>query len=99
MSQYLRSIVYKGTFDGDEVEVQLKPLQFKDALKFQGKGPEDIARLLTELLGEYVQEVRGLKTADGSPVTREELLGSSYFSPLLVNVGLELVQRASVANP
>ena len=99
MSQYLRSIVYKGTFDGDEVEVVLRPLQFKDAIKFQGKSGTEVGALITDLLVDYVQEVRGLKTADGSSVTREELLGSSYFAPLLINVGLELVQRASVANP
>lgn len=99
MSQYLRSIVYKSTFDGDEVEVVLRPLQFKDALKFRGLDSEAVASALMEILPGYVQEVRGLRAADGTAVTLAELLNSSYFTPLLVNVGLELVTRAAISNP
>jgi hypothetical protein len=99
VGNFLRSIVYKGTFDGDEVEITLRPLQFKDALRFRGLEAESIAQTLMEVLPEYITEVKGLRAADGSAVTREELLSSSYFTPVLVNAGLELVQNASVKNP
>jgi len=99
VSSYLRSIVYKGSFDGDEVEVVLRPLQFKDAIKFRGMDNEAVPGALMDLLPEYLTEVKGLRAADGSVVTREELLGAAYFAPLLAAAGMELIQHAVIKNP
>lgn len=99
MSRYIRQVVYKGEFDGDQVEVVMRPLQFKDALAFQGRPPEEIGRTIAGLLRDYVVEVRGLFAADNTPVTKEEFLDSAYFTQVLISASLELVQRATVPNP
>jgi hypothetical protein len=52
-----------------------------------------------DLLPEYLTEVKGLRAADGSVVTREELLGAAYFAPLLAAAGMELIQHAVIKNP
>jgi hypothetical protein len=99
VSHYLRNVIYRGQFDGDTVEVVLLPLRFKDALRFRGLEGDAVTALLLELLPVYVQEVRGLVAADGTVIGKDELLGSSYFAPLLVLIGLELVQHATPSNP
>ena len=105
MSGYQRKLTFKGTFDGDQVEVDLRPLEFGDLLTVRSArqaspGDDEItARTLIELYPKYILEVRGLTSADGTAVTKEELVGSSYFGALSMTVASFLVSKASVQNP
>ena len=99
MSQYLRNIVHKETFDGDEVTMTLKPLEFVDALKFRGLEGQAVADVLRDIMPRYILEVKGLRAADGTEVTKEDVVTASYFSKLVISAGLELAKRAQPANP
>jgi hypothetical protein len=100
VSGYLRNVIYKGSFDGDEVEVVMRPLELGDALRLR-KLPEDAdqAEVLADLLKRYAVSVKGIRAADGSDVTLEEMLGGSYFASVIASAAMELVTRASPKSP
>ena len=99
MSGYVRQVTYKETFDGDAVEVVMRPLTQQDAMGLRGGDAEGMADKLRALVGNYVVELRGLRAADGTEVTKEELATNAYFLPLALNAAMELVKKASVQNP
>jgi hypothetical protein len=100
VSGYLRNIIYKGSFDGDSVEITMKPVTLGETLDMQGKTTErDIAESLVPLVREHTVSITGLKAADGMDVSIAEVFGSAYFTSLVLAAGMELLKNAAPKNP
>lgn len=103
MSQYVRSIVVKRQFQGDNVTVSFKPVKFVDALKFKNIDTstlkEDEVPAIFDRLKAYVEHLSGLHADDGSDVTVDELFSQHYFFDLLLDVLTEWISRGTPRNP
>lgn len=105
MSKFIRSIKEVYSFDGDKVEVTLKPILFEDTLRFhslQGETDEQrmfsVAKLFSEILPKYVEKF-DLKDAEGASISVEDLCSFSYFNPLLIEIGSTLIGSGTPKNP
>lgn len=105
MSNYIRSIKEVYDFDGDKVEVILKPILFEDVLRFHSLDSEEdesrvtaAQRLFADILPKYIDRF-DLKAKDGSDVTVTELCTVAYFTPLVVQIGSALMKSGAVQNP
>lgn len=105
MSKYIRSIKEVYDFDGDKVEVVLKPILFEDTLRFHSldKGDDyerlmSCSKLFSEILPKYIESFN-LKAADGTAVTIEELCTAQYFTALVVQIGSDLIKSGTPQNP
>jgi hypothetical protein len=103
VSEYVREIIVKRQFQGDNVTVVLKPVKFSDALKFSNL---DVAKLSVAELGPMVQDMKGyitkldgLKAHDASDVTADEMFESAYFAELVTDVLTEWIGRGLPSNP
>lgn len=107
MSGFLRNIVLTREFDGDEVKMVLTPLTLEEVLvtnalsREPGQDPRtaDIAKMLAPIIEKHLISIEGLRAADGSLVTKEEMLGNAYFTKLVVEGGMELLKHAYPRNP
>lgn len=107
MSGFLRNIVLAKTFDGDEVSMVLTPLTLEEVLMTSAlsKGPDqnpstsDVAKVVTPIVQKHLVSVTGLRAADGTEVTIQELLANAYFTRLVVDAGMELLSHAYPRNP
>lgn len=112
MSNYVRRSKFESDFDGDHVTVYLKPLKREDALRFSliktievvGKKEKSVdmrefIALAAEVLPRYIDEMTGLKSSDGTPVTVEEMVRDIYFSSLVAEIAWSLVAAGSPPDP
>lgn len=100
MSGYLRNIVHKQEFDGDEVVLTMTPVTLGETLSMQGKVTEtEVAEALVPMVERHLVTLSGLKAADGTDVSKEEFLRSAYFTRLVVAAGVELLTNANPRNP
>ena len=100
MSAYLRNIKYKGSFDGDAVEIVMTPISLAETLDMQSKTSErEVAESLGPMVQKHLVSITGLKAADGTDVSTEDFFGSAYFTRLLVAAGMELLTNAAPKNP
>jgi hypothetical protein len=102
VSGFLRNIVMTKTFDGDEVTMVMSPLTLGEVLSTSAAGKSDvadIAAVVMPIMERHLVSVAGLRANDGTPVTKEELLSSAYFTRLIVDGGMELLRNAHPKNP
>jgi hypothetical protein len=103
VSGYLKTVVWKGEFDGDNVTVVMKPLELAESLKFKGMGKDtpmtEFMPLVQEILPKYVISIEGLVDAGNSPVSKEEMLNAMYFNELWTKLFLHLTQHAAPKSP
>jgi len=102
MSGYVRSTEFSIEFDGQSVKGSLLPLSLPDLLRMEAKEVEtdqDAAKVLAEILPNYVKDFSGLTDAAGTPVTIQEVCSTAYFVELSMSIGRKLVQAARPANP
>lgn len=100
MSKYVRSVTHKIEFDGDVVDVVLKPITLGDLLRLNStlSEPEKFVAQVAEVLPSYVEK-HSLKDAAGTDVTISEICSVAYFMPLMVKIGTALVASARPQNP
>jgi len=110
LSRYVRNVIVKTSFDGDEVTVTLKPMTFADRLFIDQNVPEGalkdasreqriaFATAARERCIPAVLSIQGLKDADGQALGAE-VLGDAYFADLVSVVWQEWYRAASVADP
>lgn len=106
MSGYIRDIVIKTRWDGDDITVVMKPAKFVDLFRFtrylvDGKVKipvEELASVL-EATKSNVTSLTGLRTHDAKNVTVDELFGGAYFFELAQEIMAEWLAKASPANP
>ena len=97
MSGYVREKRFSIEFDGDTVTGALLPLSQVDMLALMGVNTDDTDKAalgFREYLPRYVKDLGGVKAADGSPVTLEEVCTSGYFLKLVADIGVELLGGA-----
>lgn len=104
MSRYVPNWEYKTEFEGDEVRVTLRPLSRLGALRFAGVEVEsainkDLMNLYESVVKESVEDLRGLRDANGCEIPLEAVLRDAYFTALVIDIGAELVRKATPANP
>lgn len=104
MSKYVPTWEYKTTFEGDDVRVTLRPLTRLGAMRFAGVEVEsainaELMQLYESVVRESVVELNGLRDAQGINVTLDSVLRDAYFTSLIIDIGAELVRKASPANP
>lgn len=107
MSTFLRSKLFETTFDGDTVKVHLKPIVQADALKIFAHRDDDrsaqnikLLPVFSEMLPRYVDgPIEGLRAADGSNVTVDELTTHMYFSSLVMELGYGLAAAGRIPDP
>lgn len=106
MSKYVRNVVFKTEFDGDAIELTLRPLTFEQMLNVRRSVPKDesadeqlrFSQDLAALVIGQIVDVRGLLAADGSAIALPEL-GNAYFGALMTLAGMHLIQQATPASP
>lgn len=102
MSGYVRNTEFSIEFDGQTVKGSLLPLTLPDLLRMEAKDvstDQDAAKVLAEILPNYVKDFSGLTDAAGVPLTIQEACGIAYFIDLSMGLGRKLVQAARPANP
>lgn len=100
MSGYLRSKVFETDFDGDKVKARLKPLAFADLLKFQSaKDDMEAVVIFQEILPRYIEELTGLNDNAGSPVSVQEICSHVYFTELVKELGVTLMNASNIQRP
>lgn len=103
MSGYVRNIVIKREFEGDNVTIALKPAEFGDMLNFgkidaKNLNKDELVLMFTKLKA-YVAGLSGLKAGDASDVSVDELFSAAYFTGFLTDVLAEWLEKALPANP
>lgn len=104
MSKYVPQWEFKTTFEGDEIRVTLKPLSRMGALRFadldiEGGVSQATMALYEDVVRESVQSFAGLRDGEGNAVALDCVLRDAYFTSLVLEIGAELVRKASPANP
>lgn len=86
MSGYVKNLKLVIPFDGDEVTLILRQLEwadFRTLTSVDGASDTDILLEWAKLLPKYVVEMRGLSDAAGTPVTLAEVATVAYFYPIV----------------
>jgi hypothetical protein len=103
VSGYIRSKLFETTFDGDAVKVRLRPMSFEDFLKFKSVNEKDDGEvalaIFKDIVPKYVEEISGLYDVAGAAVTVEEVFGAAYFLNLVSEMGVALLNAATVERP
>ena len=106
MSGYVRDIVIKKHWQGDDVTIVMRQAKFGDLLGVtqylkDGKVQIPISEFdaLLAKMKPYTKALDGLKAHDASCVTIDELYESAYFLDLLTDVMTEWLSKATPANP
>jgi len=104
MSRYVKQVIHRTKFDGDDVTVTLEPFRYADLLQLDGlvvAGTKDseVLNLYSKMLPAYIAKVEGLRDAAGVEMTGADICNSVYFSALLVDIGNALVNAAKLADP
>lgn len=103
MSKFLRNITLALEYDGDSIEVVLKPLRTEDALRIKALGEEareeETLRTFRDIVGPSVVSMKGLRTADGTELGFEEMAEAMYFAPLLIDIGNRWVIASNPRDP
>ena len=98
MSGYVRATKLDEEFEGERVTGLLAPLRLPDLLRLQSTqvaNDEDAARVLAEIVPQYVKDFAGLTAQDGTVVPIEEVCSSAYFLKLAMAIGRKLVTAAT----
>jgi hypothetical protein len=98
VSGYVRSTPFEGEFAGEKVTAELLPLTFVDLVRLESAikvGDADLARIHTDILPRYVKNMQGVKAADGSDVTIDEVASAAYFFELASTLGARIAEAAT----
>lgn len=106
MSRYLPKNSYTHEFEGDEVTFTLLPLKRSSfvrvlpAISVVREQTMDqamaIYTIACEVLDEHIEEVTGLRDANGNAVSKEVFLGDVYFIQLVTLVFNDIIQACSL---
>lgn len=106
MSKFLKSTPFETTFDGDTVTCRFKPIKQADSLRLFGLRKEDgkllrvdVLPVYSEILPQYVEEFKGLRTEDGTVIELADVTTHSYFNQLLLEMGAALVKTGTMIDP
>jgi hypothetical protein len=107
MSRYVKQTTFRTKFDGDDVVVGLKPLEYGDLIRLEALTRDaskklsdgEAVQMYADILPRYIVSVEGLTDAAGTPITMEELCRSVYFAELIAEIGNALMTAVNPENP
>lgn len=106
MSRFLKSTPFETTFDGDKVTCRFKAIKQADSLRlFSLRDSEGkLTRVLllpvyAEMLPHYVEEFKGLTSADGTQLGMADVAHHTYFTELLFEMGQALTVTGKLPDP
>lgn len=99
MSKFTSTIVFDTDFDGDKVHVVMKRLTNAQAQQIVPfikndsglKDQFDLLLVLKEILPKCVIALQGVTDGSGQELKLEQILEETYFSPLVLNIGGNLI--------
>lgn len=110
MSKYLPTIKYSTEFEGDAIEVELLRLSRKDYMDIitnsaaeigeGGAAKVDVVKVVNNLnnfsdkLVDHVKVFKGLKDADGNALNFKDIVNTTYFTELVMDVMKELIEKS-----
>lgn len=104
MSGYLKNITITEQFDGDTVNVALRPLDLADMLAIRaattgdGDREQALAQEFQRVLAKQIVSLSGLRDAAGGEIDVPTLCTAAYFVPLVVTLGTRLLTEAVPKN-
>jgi hypothetical protein len=106
MGKFVRNIQVVREFDGDKWKFTLLPLNHADSVtmfELTKKGAESMDKekvfsVTMGMLPRYLIETSGGTDAAGQPLTKDDVLSSAYFIPLLAEVLQEWMERSMPGN-
>lgn len=96
MSGYVRDIVIKKRWEGDDVTVVMLPIKYGDMFAIGKSAPLQES---FEKMKPYTKTLSGLKAHDASDVTIDEVYSSAFFIDLLTEIFKEWLSKATPQNP
>lgn len=102
MGKFIKSIVIKTEFDGDNVTMTVRPMDQATAIKLrniQRKDPsgapnDEGMNTMLSSFSEHLESVEGVTDADGNEVVLGEIKSSAYFIGLLSHGAIEWSSRS-----
>lgn len=92
MSNYRSTSTVIFHFDGDTVTAKLGRVSFEDALAMRDTDGKNAA----EITRKYVKSISGLKDADGEDVPLEAVFTDFYFSPLVLEMTMKVLETGTI---
>lgn len=103
MSGYVRDIIIKRQWQGDDVTIVMKPAKFVDLMGFgkfdRGTFAQEQLPAFSEKLKGYTKTLSGLKAHDASEISVDEFYENAYFIELVTEVLSEWLGKATPSNP
>lgn len=95
MSKFMRNITVTSEFDGDTVKASFRPISTPAAfeLKRGGDGP-DTENAMLRIAKDHITQISGLKAADGTAISMDELFDSAYFLPLILDLSASWISQS-----
>lgn len=99
---YLRKIVYEATWNGDQVRVEMEPLDRESFIRIWSlngdAATQQVERYRTtmEILDKHIVSITGMVDAAGAPITKEVVLSKMFFSDLVNELGRILMEGSTV---
>lgn len=109
MSNFTKTFTIDTTFEDDAITLIVSRMKRKDALKlvpYMGepdengelkidfKGQIELLDIAADLLPKYIESMTGLKDAEGTAITVEEMLDGAYFLDLIGNIINDLMVKS-----
>lgn len=114
MSKYLPTIEYTTEFEGDTVKIELVKLSRKDYMKIIAVSPTsmgdsgiaqvDIMKVLdsldsiADIILKSVKSFTGLKDANGDALEFKDIISTTYFTELVMDVMKTLIEKSGRLN-
>lgn len=95
MSKFLRNITVTSEFDGDTVKASFRPISTPAAFELKrGEGGTGTEDAMLRIAKDHITQISGLKAADGSEVSMDELFHSAYFLPLVLELASQWISQS-----
>ena len=103
MSGYVRESEVSFVFDGQTLKVKIRPIEYKDILKFEKIDAKldiaDAILFMTDIVRNYAVISQAINANDGTPITLDEICSKAYFTELLSDIGKAVIETGSIPRP
>jgi hypothetical protein len=106
VSSFLKSTPFETTFDGDKVTCRFKPIKQADSLRIFALRKDDgtfinsdLLPLYSEIVPNYCEEFKGLRSPDGQEIPLADVVTHTYFTVLLSQLGGALAATGRAPDP
>lgn len=86
MAGYVKNVDTTIEFDGQQVQVKLRQLEFADLILLRKDDQAQIVREYAQMLPRYVIQMSPILDSDRDPVPMEVITSAAYFAPLVGSI-------------